>query len=120
MENAKPSSNTPLTAPVIFLATLSASLPLAVRSDQSLSMMKPMPIFCPLPLKLKPDTVITSLTSGMFLATPTNVLRAFSVRSCVAPVGSCRLVMIKPWSSPGKKDVGSFLIITTATAIMPK
>ena len=56
----------------------------------------------------------------MFLATPTNVLRAFSVRSCVAPVGSCRLVMIKPWSSPGKKEVGSFLIITAAPTIIPK
>lgn len=36
----------------------------ASRSDQSLSLTKPMPEFCPLPPVLKPATAMTESTSG--------------------------------------------------------
>ena len=106
-----------MSAPVILPATLSASLPGLVRSFQSLSMIKPMPMFWPLPVKLNPDTVMMSFTSGMDLATPTNASRERLVRSWVAPLGSCSVVMMKPWSSLGRNEVWRLLIITTAPAL---
>ena len=38
-----------------------------------------------------------------------------SVRSLVAPAGSCTIIIRLPWSSCGRKEVGMFLYSTPAT-----
>ena len=52
----------------------------------------------------------------MECATWFSVAKVFSVRSAVAPEGSCTVVMMKPWSSLGMNELGKRLINTNAPA----
>ena len=103
-------------APVILPATEAASLPGALRWLQSLSMTKPMAMFWPEPVKLKPETPIMLSTSGMDVAICVTVASVASVRALVAPAGSCMLTISVPWSSLGRKDVGRRMYTHTAPA----
>ena len=79
------------------------------RSDQSLRLMNAMPLFCPLPPKLKPCTVNSESTVAFSSSRKCRSTRSmtFMVRSCVAPTGVCTMEKRKPWSSEGRKEVGS-------------
>ena len=95
-----------------------ASLPGFLRSLQSLRETKPKPMFCPCPAKLKPCTVMMLATSGccsMYFSVCSNTA---SVRSRVAPGGSCAITMREPWSSVGKKPVGNRTYISDMQAMM--
>ena len=83
-----------------------AELPAAVRSDQSLSVMKASAAFCPCPEKLKPSTLTMPCTSGCLRMKPSTCFITSSVRSCVAPGGSCTFTSMVPWSSLGRNEVG--------------
>ena len=52
----------------------------------------------------------------MECATWLSVAKVFSVRSAVAPVGNCTVVIIKPWSSLGINELGKRVINTNAPA----
>ena len=87
-------------------ATSCADWPGPWRSLQSLSVTKANAAFCPWPEKLKPRTPTMLCTSGCFRMNCSTCSITASVRSCVAPGGSCTFTMMLPWSSLGRKDVG--------------
>ena len=68
-----------------------------------------MPLFCPLPPKLKPCTVNSEATVAFSSSRKcrSTCSMTFMVRSCVAPTGVCTMEKRKPWSSAGRKEVGS-------------
>jgi len=69
--------------------------------------MKASAAFWPWPEKLKPSTLTMLCTSGCFSMKPSTCCITPSVRSTVAPGGNCTFTSIVPWSSPGRKEVGS-------------
>ena len=96
-------------APMARRATAGARSSGLVRSFQSLSITKAIPMFWPRPAKLKPETVMIDSTA---LVSPSRKWRSscsmtFIVRSWVAPAGSCTWQTMKPWSSSGRNEVGS-------------
>ena len=92
-------SRTPDSAPKARPASACAESPSPLRSSQSLSVTKARPAFWPWPEKLKPSTPTMLCTSGCLRMKPSTCFMTSSVRSCVAPGGSCTLTMMLPWSS---------------------
>ncbi|MNV43214.1 hypothetical protein D3C71_1349210 [compost metagenome] len=80
----------------------------ALRSFQSLSLMKDMPAFWPMPAKLKPCTENTDSTASVsfFRKWSSSWYIASSVRSWVAPTGVCTSAIRMPWSSLGRNELG--------------
>ena len=76
-----------------------------------------MPVFWPLPLKLKPCTVNTDSMFFFSLSTKCLVRASIDawVRSEVAPTGACTMVISTPWSSSGRKPLGVRRNISPAT-----
>ncbi len=79
------------------------SIAVPLRSPQGFRRTKAMPVFSPLPMKLKPDTAMTPSTAGFLRITSPMSPIAFFVRSMLAPDGSCTMANAKPWSSSGTK-----------------
>ena len=71
--------------------------------------MKASPVFWPEPAKPKPATVKTPSTVPCSVLAKCFWMRSItsSVRPNVAPGGSCTRVKAEPWSSSGRKPVGS-------------
>ena len=102
-------------------ASEAASCPLPLRSAQSLSEMKPIAMFCPEPAKLKPETLTKFATSSfMEVMTPLAIASVASVRSLVAPGGSCAMTMSAPWSSLGKNEVGMRVYSHSAPTVIAR
>ncbi|MDT4844248.1 hypothetical protein FQZ97_781990 [compost metagenome] len=111
-------SRMPESAPKARPATAWAELPSPERSDQSLSVTKASAAFWPWPEKLKPSTPTMLCTSGCWSMNPSTCFITASVRSCVAPGGSCTLTSKLPWSSLGRNEVGRRRYTTAAAATM--
>ena len=90
------------------LAVMAADCDAAVRSFQSRSSTKDMPVFWPLPLKLRPAMENTALTEPVSARNAASSCSwASTVRCSVAPEGSCMMASSEPWSSSGRNAVGS-------------
>ena len=76
------------------------------RSPQSLKVVKISPAFGPCPEKLKPRIETVFSTSGMAAYIWVAAASTWSVRFELAAGGVCTSVMMKPWSSFGRKLVG--------------
>ena len=76
-----------------------------------------MPVFWPLPLKLKPCTVNTDSMLPASLSVKCLLSRSTEawVRSEVAPTGACTMFISTPWSSSGRNPVGVRRNIRPAT-----
>ena len=78
------------------------------RSLQSLSVTKAMPLFWPLPPKLKPCTLNTDSTVSFSFSR--KCCSSFSidciVRCWVEPTGVCTWANSMPWSSAGRNELG--------------
>ena len=97
-----------MSPPIALPAIACALCSLPGRSLQSLSLTKPMPVFCPLPPKLKPCTVKMDSMSSFAVSrnTCSTCFTDSSVRSWVAPTGAWMMVISTPWSSSGRKPLG--------------
>jgi hypothetical protein len=91
-----------------------------LRRLQSFRATKALPAFWPRPLKLKPLTA--KMVSTLFFSAPLKYcsicLVTSWVRGSVAPAGSVHITMMLPWSSSGRKLVGSLRNSTAKAATM--
>ena len=87
-------SRTPISAPKARPATAWAECSGPWRSDQSFSITKARPAFCPWPENEKPATVTMEATSGWASMKFSTSCSATWVRSCAAPAGNCTLAMM--------------------------
>ena len=67
-----------------------------VRSDQSFSVAKASAMFGPVPEKLKPTMLTMAASSGCFIMYVSTSFITSTVRSWVAPGGSCTFTITKP------------------------
>ena len=79
------------------------------RSLQSFRFTNAMPLFWPVPLKLKPWMEKIAFTASRSFSRKCRSSRSIDciVRSCVAPTGAITWLNSVPWSSSGRNALGS-------------